>query len=51
MPKREGRGVEEEEKQEANLVTKAEVAGKATSKSWKSQKKLIPFKVFIIHLV
>ena len=51
MEEDQGAEEEQEEKEEANLVTKAEVAGKATSKSWKSQKKLIPFKVFIIHLV
>ena len=47
---------QEEEKAEdlaisSQVINKAEVTGKATSKSWKSQKKLIPFKVLINHPV
>ena len=47
---------QEEEKEEdlaisSQVIDKAEVTGTATTKSRKSQKKLIPFKVFINHPV
>ena len=47
---------EEEEKEEdlaisSQVINKVELTGKATAKSWKSQKKLIPFKVFTNHPV
>ena len=50
-----GADEEEEEEKEEDLTTSSqvlnqvEVTGKATAKSWKSQKKLIPFKVFTNH--